>query len=265
MHIESIIATTLIDSTSIAAACSKLESAMEAGKAIEVLYKESEDSHLESKEYLPDDSEEQTTRSWSDPNRMTPARIAGRKHKREKQRVTVFAGRLRLNGAIAAIEKARNELITEIEKLRLEIDSFVEAKSPWDAASAKINTIFANRLCYRADELQSKLRSSLRFSSVQPQVLRVAGQETDLAKALNAAYESDLREWVVMYSGHGSAFRYDEGDGSSVPSGPHLSYDEACRQASDWIGYADTIGGNAQLYNVRTGETVTSFIHPNYT
>jgi hypothetical protein len=64
------------------------------------------------------------------------------------------------------------------------------------------------------------------------------------------------REWLVMASGQGSKFRFNgAGDGETPPPGPYLTRDEAVAEASHWVGYADTIGGDAQLYNVRTGET----------
>lgn len=64
------------------------------------------------------------------------------------------------------------------------------------------------------------------------------------------------REWLVMASGHGSKYRFNgPGDGQTPPPGPYLTRAEAVAEASHWVGYADTIGGDAQLYNVRTGET----------
>jgi len=78
--------------------------------------------------------------------------------------------------------------------------------------------------------------------------------------AINRFYESmdasagseTAREWVVMSSGHGSKFRFDEGDGTEVPQGPYLTLEEAKAEASQWCSIADTIGGDAQLFNVRT-------------
>ena len=64
-------------------------------------------------------------------------------------------------------------------------------------------------------------------------------------------------QWVVMASGYGSKCRFDEGDGHDIPQGPYLTLEEAKAQAAQWCSIADTIGGDAQLYNVRTKEVMS--------
>lgn len=66
----------------------------------------------------------------------------------------------------------------------------------------------------------------------------------------------DAREWTLMASGHGSAFRFDEGDGNEPPPPPYMTLAEAKAAADHWCGIADTIGGDAQAYNVRTKQIV---------
>lgn len=74
-----------------------------------------------------------------------------------------------------------------------------------------------------------------------------------------AAPASDRREWVVMYSGHGSAFRYDGADPHNPPPPPYLTLGEAKEAAAHWELHADTIGGRAVIKNIRTGESSSDF------
>lgn len=55
--------------------------------------------------------------------------------------------------------------------------------------------------------------------------------------------------WQVAYSGHGFPF---------LPPEPKLmTRREASRAASEWVGIADTIGGDAILVHSRTGLRVS--------
>jgi hypothetical protein len=60
------------------------------------------------------------------------------------------------------------------------------------------------------------------------------------------------REFVVMSSGHGSKLRFDGANPDEPPAGPYLTFEEAKAEALHWCSYADTIGGGASVYNVRT-------------
>jgi hypothetical protein len=68
--------------------------------------------------------------------------------------------------------------------------------------------------------------------------------------------QADPREFVVMASGHGSSFRFDGPDPDQPPPGPYLTRAEADREAAHWESIADTIGGRAAIYNVRTKQIV---------
>lgn len=68
----------------------------------------------------------------------------------------------------------------------------------------------------------------------------------------------DLREFVIMASGHGSSFRFDGPDGKVTPAAPYMTLSEARQAVWHWVGIADTIGGRAQVYNVRTKEVQES-------
>jgi hypothetical protein len=67
----------------------------------------------------------------------------------------------------------------------------------------------------------------------------------------------DPREFVVLAGAGGSKLRFEEGDGSTPPPGPYLTLAEAKAEASFWVGYADTVGGDAMVYNVRTKQTIS--------
>jgi len=58
-----------------------------------------------------------------------------------------------------------------------------------------------------------------------------------------------------MASGHGSAFRYDGSD----PDRPTilLTREEALAKALWWVRHADTIGGQAKVIHVPTGEEIS--------
>jgi len=66
---------------------------------------------------------------------------------------------------------------------------------------------------------------------------RFASATANGAQLALTAPASDRREWVVMYSGHGSAFRYDGADPHNPPPPPHLTLGEAKEAAAqkDWF------------------------------
>lgn len=67
----------------------------------------------------------------------------------------------------------------------------------------------------------------------------------------------DPREFVVLAGAGGSKLRFEEGDGSTPPPEPYLTLAEAKAEAPFWVGYADTVGGDAMVCNVRTQQTIS--------
>jgi hypothetical protein len=68
--------------------------------------------------------------------------------------------------------------------------------------------------------------------------------------------KANPREFVIKASGHGSKYRFDGENPDSPPPGPYMTFEEAAATARHWCSYADTIGGDASIYNVRTGEEI---------
>ena len=59
------------------------------------------------------------------------------------------------------------------------------------------------------------------------------------------------KEYAVKASGHGSAFRFNN------PLTPTLmSLKKAIAEATHWIGYADTIGGDAVVIHIPSNKQV---------
>ena len=67
------------------------------------------------------------------------------------------------------------------------------------------------------------------------------------------------REFVIKASGHGSKYRFDGENPDSPPPGPYMTFEEAAAKARHWCGYADTIGGDAAVCNVRTDEEIYNY------
>ena len=60
------------------------------------------------------------------------------------------------------------------------------------------------------------------------------------------------RAFVLATSGHGSSFRFDGTDPNKPPPPPYMTEREAELAAGSWESYADTIGGRAEVIDVRT-------------
>lgn len=68
------------------------------------------------------------------------------------------------------------------------------------------------------------------------------------------------RDYLVLYSGHGSDFRFGNLDGgTTAPSEPFKTLSEAVADARKWELTADAIGGRAKIQNMRTGEQFDPF------
>jgi len=69
------------------------------------------------------------------------------------------------------------------------------------------------------------------------------------------------REYAVLTSGHGYAYRFD-GENPCNPPVPLLTFEEAKEQAKKWMSIADTIAGHAYVYHVPTGSYFNSAGEP---
>lgn len=61
------------------------------------------------------------------------------------------------------------------------------------------------------------------------------------------------RRYATMSAAHGSGFRFD-GKDPDKPQFPLVGLEQAVLDCDRWIGHADTIGGNACVYDVKKGE-----------
>ncbi len=66
---------------------------------------------------------------------------------------------------------------------------------------------------------------------------------------------TDLRDYQVMSSGHGSSYRFDGLD-PHKPTLPNKTLFEAFMEGVKWERTADTIAGRAQIYRNSTRETI---------
>jgi len=63
------------------------------------------------------------------------------------------------------------------------------------------------------------------------------------------------QDFLVLYSQHGSEFRFEGLDGATTPPAePYKTLSRALADAQRWELTADVIGGRAQIMNMRTGE-----------
>jgi hypothetical protein len=158
----------------------------------------------------------------------------------------------------------------EVAFLRLKLangELFAAARNLWkisEKIDAERHTTFKDWYCEKRALLQNNLmcaREVADRAAALYYLVRRQAHELDRFADHYASIENmfrfpvpadEPREYVVMSSGHGSKYRFDEGDGTEVPEGPYMTLSEAKEAAGWWVSYADTIGGGAQIYNVRT-------------
>ena len=57
--------------------------------------------------------------------------------------------------------------------------------------------------------------------------------------------------WLPVFSGHGSSYRFDLEEYSSIQDRTRwLTYEEAEKQAKDWTSTSDTIGGHGEVIDM---------------
>ncbi|MBI2085463.1 MAG: hypothetical protein HYT71_03040 [Candidatus Aenigmarchaeota archaeon] len=76
-----------------------------------------------------------------------------------------------------------------------------------------------------------------------------------MAKIATLYEVTGMKDFQVMASGHGSRFRFDGLD-PDKPTLPNKTLVEAYLEGDRWVGIADTIGGQAQIYKASTGEII---------
>lgn len=168
--------------------------------------------------------------------------------------ILYYAARLRLTMALQDLVLKRAELVKSIVRLRYAVDESTRSNIEAQKDAARINVIFAENLSLSAYQYIAEVEKALSYG-LGLNELYVDGKPVNLSTVVGEEYSRLARDWLVQSSGHGSDFRFDEGDGSAVPVRDYyLTVDEASFDAISWELTADTIGGRAQLYNVTTGD-----------
>lgn len=258
MNKHSIIPTPQIPGTvAVAADYSALEMALAEAISAWALVKEAKDGLLEGPPYVPSmptDEQRRNMPSWE----YVKARNTFEKktQEREYRRITLYGCKLRFIGTLEVLIQSRIDLSKAVNALRVEVDDIDDSKLTRQAEAARCNIFFADQLLSRTNMYQRWFREA---TSRHTHEYLTGFREIDLSASLGAEYVRARREWVVMSRRQGSSFCFDGEDGSKVPDGPYWTFYEARDEANAWIFFSDTIGGGAQLYNVRTNETVTDF------
>lgn len=261
MNKHSIIPTPHIAETAaLALACTAVEAALSEANTAHQVLKDAQGSLCESADFIPapPTDEERRKMQWYEHNRALE-NIEAKKLEREQRRITFYGGKIRFLGAIEVLGSARLELVKAVNALRAAVDANDDDNLKLQKEAARCNVVFAEVLLLNSAKTYADLRKASGYG-LSPNEHWANGNKIDLTASLAGEYDRNRREWCVMASGHGSAFRFDgPGDGKEVPEGPYLSYDEARSEAIAWECMSDTIGGQAQLYNVRTKQTVGRF------
>jgi hypothetical protein len=156
--------------------------------------------------------------------------------------------------ALIRVELEQGALYATVAALH---QSITTAKTATESAGLqreaimKNNVMCAEELCKEAMTAYFAVRRDIEKGD------RMAGYYFGINRAFREQpADPDPREFVVMYSGHGSHMRYENEPGDQPPPPPYLTLSEAQYDAERWELTADTIGGRAQVVNVRTGKTV---------
>jgi hypothetical protein len=261
MNKHSIIATPQIAETAVVAvAYAALEAAVSEVQTSYTLFKDANGNLCEGADFIPatpSDQDRWKMKDWEYHQLLQT--IKDKKLEREQRRITLYGCKLRWLSCIEALGSARTVLANAVNALRDAIDGNSNSELRLQLEAARCNVFFAETLLFSAHKVQSDMRKASSYGLHPEQHYAGAAGRLELGTALASEYDRSRREWVVMSSGHGSKFRFDGGDGSQVPQGPYLTFDEARAEGIAWELTADTIGGRACLYNVRTKQEVGSF------
>jgi hypothetical protein len=250
----------ITETAAVAVAYAALEVALFEAQAASALVKEANGSLCESADFIPNkptDDERRRMEYWQYQRALRV--IQEKTLERSQRRITLYGCKLRFLGTIEVLGAARQNLMKAVDALRAAIDANTDPDLRLQLEAARCNVVFADALLSTAREEHRNMRKASDYGLHPHEHYPVGIGKVDLGESLSAEYDRSRREWVVMSSGHGSKFRFDGGDGSQVPEGPYLTYDEAAAEGAEWESMADTIGGRACLYNVRTKQEVGSF------
>ncbi len=261
MNKHSIIATPHIAETAaVAVAYAALEVAVSEVQAAHALYKDANGNLCEGADFIPatpSNEDRWKMKDWEYHQLLRT--IEEKKLEREQRRVTLYGCKLRWLGTISAIAAARTELINAVNALRTAIDANSDPKLRLQVDAARCNVVFAEMLLHSAYKVDREMYKASGYGMHPEEHYAGAAGKLELAVSLTGEYDRLRREWVVKYSGHGSSYRFEGGDGTQVPEGPYQTYAEAADDGAAWESNACTIGGGAMLYNVRTQKEVGRF------
>jgi hypothetical protein len=157
------------------------------------------------------------------------------------------------------VELANSALFRAIRELHVTIDATKEALATNGFSHSKLGfepEAIAQNNVVSALEL-ADVAAALYYETVATQLNTIRWSYFAISRTYKSVLENGVgaREWVVMASGHGSSYRFGGADPNSPPPAPYQTLAEAIAAGRHWEGIADTIGGGAQVYNVRTKET----------
>lgn len=260
MNKHSIIATpNFAETAAVALAYAALNAAVSEVQTASTLVKEANGNLCEGEDFIPAHPTDDVRWSNQGEYYRQLKTIEERKLERQQRRITLYGCKLRWLGTIDALSSARIDLVNAVNALRAAVDANTDTKLRLQSEAARCNVIFAEALLLSSAELQRTMYKASGYGMHPEEHYAGAAGRINLTESLSGEYDRTRREWVVMSSGHGSSFRFDGGDGSQVPEGPYQTFDEAKAEGIAWEMISDTIGGSAQLYNVRTKETVGRF------
>ncbi len=232
-----------------------LSAAIAAGETALQLYTDVKGELLEAKDYIPERSPSTCALSVFERNKEE-MEIGSKTFKRKERRLAFLAAKSRVLLATEPLKAARAPLLEAISALRSEIDArgdVTDEDQLIELDAAECNIWFAERALLDAYVLKERLLKDVRWATneILPGEDRL---RPDLRQILRAEYNRLRREWVAMYGLQGGPYSFDGGGDMTVPAGPYKTRDEAAFDADSWISFADTVGGGACLYNVRTGK-----------
>lgn len=259
MNKHSIIPTPGIAQTAaVASAYIALETALEDAQSAATLAKEANGNLCEGADFIPAAPSDDVRWKNQGEYYRTLRLIEEKKMEKEHRRITLYGCKLRFMQAMTHLYEARQTLILAVNALRDAVEQVTDEQLKLQADAARCNVFFAEVLLLNSAKTARAHYKALGYG-VGIENAYAGNGPIDLRAALATEYERLRREWTVMSSGHGSKFRFEGGDGTQVPEGPYLTFDEARADGIDWECTADTIGGRACLYNVRTKQEVGTF------
>ncbi len=261
MNKNSLIATSTAfpDTTALSRTYDALVACMNEATRVEAILKEANGNLCEAADFIPHAPTREKYGFTGEFYRIERT-IKQRTLQREQRRIIYYAARLRVQDTIETLKRARIQLVAHAVMYREQFEDRVGCSNEVlrDHEIARINVFFCDQLAFEAYERLKELNQAISHGVAIAEHW-AHGKKIDLSASLKAEHARSERIWVVQYSGHGSKFRHSGEDPESLPLEPYLTLDEARIDAGGWECTADTIGGQAQLFNVKTGETNRDF------